>query len=252
MNMIGIAILLLFAFLGAVALIAIPIRLWQISMGGLLSVLPSLARPQRFAVVLGVIILGLAGLVWCLGLYVIAMVLMDDAPRRIWGGSELGMAFDVLGFLYLLFELLFLPVTWRQFRRSLAILISAAAIAIVMLPFLVYRAGLHTDRRFDVYDMATSLARDMTVAEVHALLEEKRKPSMKIRTGINNGAGTIQVTTSLGWAEYLFLYLYFYDGRLVATHMVGEDSPDDKFPDQPPDILPTDPDVIRLFRGVRS
>lgn len=250
-NHVGITIVLFFAFFGAVALIAIPIRLWQILVGKLLSILASLNRFQQFVVILGIVSLVATVLVWCFALYVIAMVIMDDPSRRIWGGSELGMMLNALGFVYFLFELMFVPVTWRQFKRSAPILIAACAIAIVMLPVLIYRAGLHEERRFDVYDIAKNLSEGMTVAEVQVVLDKKHKPFIKVASGTDEQTPHIRVTTSLGWAEALFLHLYFYEGRLVATRMVGEDSPNDKFRDQPPDMLPSDPDLLRLFRGIR-
>ncbi|MDX1488516.1 MAG: hypothetical protein R3268_09965 [Acidiferrobacterales bacterium] len=244
----------MFAFLGAVALIALPIRGWQIARCGLFSELSSLNRVPRIAVVLALAILAFAVVVWGLALFAVAMVLTDNPSRRVWGVSELGMTLDLLGFLYLGFELLFLPLTRRQLRRSVPILISATAIAIVLLPFVIYRTGVHTERRFDVYDIANSLSKDMPLAEAQAVLNGKRKPFMKVAgTVTEGGAGTIQVTTSLGWGEALFLFLYFYEGRLVATHMVGEDNPNDKFSDQPADIVPTDPKLLHLFTaGVRK
>lgn len=46
--------------------------------------------------------------------------------------------------------------------RSVLILTSGAAIAIVLIPLVIYRAGMHTERRFDVYDIANGLSKDIT------------------------------------------------------------------------------------------
>jgi hypothetical protein len=254
MDLVGIAILFLFAVLGAIASTAIPMRLWQIGRGRLLAGFPSLNRLQRFATIVALVSLLAAVLVWGFVLYIIAMILTEDPSSRIWGLTELSMALGLLGFLYLVFELLLLPATWRQRWRFVPILIiPATAIVVVMVSFSIYREGLHTERRFDVYDIAANLSRDMTVTEVKAVLDKKQKPFIKITGGdIEKGNGTIQVTTGLGWGEALFLYLHFYDGRLVATQMVGEDSPNDRFANQPPDIIPTNPDMDQLFREARS
>ena len=107
---VGITIVLFFAFFGAVALIAIPIRLWQILIGKLFSIFASLNRFQRFVAILGIVSLVAAVLIWCFALYVIAMVVTDDPSRRIWGGSELGMMLNALGFVYFLFGI---GIGWR-------------------------------------------------------------------------------------------------------------------------------------------
>lgn len=254
MDLVGIVILFSFAVLGTIASTAVPMRLWQIARGRLLAVFPSLNRLKRFATILALVSLFAAVLVWGLVLYIIAMILTEDPSNRIWGVSELGMALGLLGFLYFLFELLLLPATWRQRSRFVPVLIiPATAIVVLMVSFSIYREGLHTERRFDVYDIAANLSKNMTVTEVKAVLDKKQKPFMKITGGdIEKGNGTIQVTTGLGWGEALFLYLHFYDGRLVATQMVGEDSLNDRFPNQPPDIVPTHPDMDQLFREARS
>jgi hypothetical protein len=50
----------------------------------------------------------------------------------------------------------------------------------------------------------------------------------------------ISIWTEVSAADYLSLTINFKNGRLVSTLMVGEDNPQDVFPDQPPDILEND------------
>ncbi len=111
------AILLAVAFIGVVGLIGIPIRMWQIFIGTFRLIYEFLNRLQKLLVVFGVVFLVPGVLLWLCSIYVIVMVLTDDSANRIWGVSELGITLSALGLVYLLVELMVLPVTWRQFKR---------------------------------------------------------------------------------------------------------------------------------------
>lgn len=113
-------------------------------------------------------------------------------------------------------------------------LIVLGLIAGVVVGFLLLKAN--HERRFDVYEIARKLERGMSPAQVEHVLDENWRPYMKRGGTLKDGAGTIQVTAWFGRAEYLFLYIYFDDGKLIGTKMHGEDSPEDRYEDQPPDI----------------
>lgn len=120
--------------------------------------------------------------------------------------------------------------------RALIILGLIAALALVAFFFL----RTHHDRRFAVYEIANRLERGMSLAEVEQILRDHWRPYMHRGGLVKNGAGAIQVTASFRWAEGMFLFIYFDQGRLIGTKMHGEDSPEDRYEDQPPDITVRD------------
>ena len=137
--------------------------------------------------------------------------------------------------------------------RSLIVLGLIAGMVVVAFHFL---RAKH-DRRFEVYEIATKLERGMSPAAVEQVLNDHWRPYMKRGGELRDGGGTIQVTAWFGRAEYLYLYIYFNNGKLVGTKMHGEDNPEDRYEDQPSDIPMTEepnkalqPTVYRI--AVRS
>lgn len=105
--------LMLFA---AIALVGIPVRIFQLTRGSIQSAYVRLSVVSRIVVTVGLIGLVISAVLWVGVVYVVTMVFMDGTTPRIWGGSELGMTSSVFGFLYLVVELLLLPLTICQNR----------------------------------------------------------------------------------------------------------------------------------------
>ena len=102
---------------GAGAVFGIPVRLFQLVRGSIQTAYSRLSGLSKIVAVIGLVGLTLSALLWMGVAYVAVMVVTDDTTPRIWGGSELAMITSALGFLYLMAELLLLPVTIRQIRN---------------------------------------------------------------------------------------------------------------------------------------
>jgi len=103
---------------GAGGIIGIPVRLLQLVRGKIHAVYIHLNGIAKFVVTIGLVGLTVGALSWIGVAYVAVMVFTDDTTPRIWGGSELGMTSGAFGFLYLMVELLLLPLTIRQVRNE--------------------------------------------------------------------------------------------------------------------------------------
>ena len=108
-------------FVGTGAMIGVSVRLFQLVRGSLQTAYCRLNLFTKFFVTIGLVGLILCGLLWVSVAYVAVMVFTDDTTPRIWGASELGMTSSSLGALYLIVELLLLPLTIRQIRNKRAI-----------------------------------------------------------------------------------------------------------------------------------
>ena len=111
-------IYLLLMVFAAAAIVGIPVRLVQLIRGSIQSVYVRLNVIPRIVVAIGLVGLLVGAVSWLGVVYVAIMVFADDSPLRLWGGSELGMTSSVFGFLYLVVELLLVPVTIRQIRNE--------------------------------------------------------------------------------------------------------------------------------------
>ena len=114
-------IYLLLMIFAAVAIVGIPVRLVQLIRGSIQSVYVQLNVIPRIVVTIGLAGLLVGAVSWLGVVYVAIMVFTDDLPLRLWGGSELGMTFSVFGFLYLVVELLLVPLTISQIRNERAV-----------------------------------------------------------------------------------------------------------------------------------
>jgi len=103
---------------GAGAMIGVPVRLLQLARGSLQSVYSSLNSYSKIFATTGLVGLFLGGLLWIGVAYVALMVFTDDTTPRIWGISELAAASSLFGALYIVVELLLLPLTIRQIRHK--------------------------------------------------------------------------------------------------------------------------------------
>ena len=101
---------------GAGAVLGIPLRLFQLVRGSIQTAYSRLSGFSKIVAVIGLVGLILSALLWIGVAYVAVMVFTDDTTPRVWGGSELGMTTSALGFLYVIVELLLMPVTIRQIR----------------------------------------------------------------------------------------------------------------------------------------
>ncbi len=110
-----------FMLVGAIAMIGVPVRLFQLVRGSLQAAYSRLNLFSKFFVTIGLVGLILGGLLWISVAYVAVMVFTDDTTPRIWGASELGMTSSSFGALYLIVELLLLPLTIRQIRNKRAV-----------------------------------------------------------------------------------------------------------------------------------
>ena len=100
------------------AMIGVPVRLFQLVRGSIQAAYSRMGAFSKLIVTVGLVILVLSAFSWAGLMYVAVMVFTDDTTPRIWGGSEFGMTSSVLGFLYLIAELLLLPVTIHQLRNK--------------------------------------------------------------------------------------------------------------------------------------
>ena len=128
------------------------------------------------------------------------------------------------------------PGSWLSRNRdmiALAFLIVVGGLGVIL--FLLVLPAKH-DRRYEVYEIANRLERGMSHAQVEQVLHDYWRPYMKRSGRVEDGDGAIQVIASFGWAEALYLTIYFEDGELIGTRMHGEDSPEDRYDDQPQDI----------------
>lgn len=103
---------------GAVAMIGVPVRLFQLARGSLQSAYSRLNSYSKFFATIGLVGLFLGGLLWIGLAYVMLMVFTDDTSPRIWGISELAATSGSFGAFYLVVELLLLPLTIRQIRHK--------------------------------------------------------------------------------------------------------------------------------------
>ncbi len=114
-------IYLLLMIFAAVAIVGIPVRVFQFIQGSIQSVYARLSVIPRIVVTIGLAGLLVGTVSWLGVVYVAFKVFTDDSPLRIWGGSELGMTSSVFGFLYLVVELLLVPLTIGQIRNERAV-----------------------------------------------------------------------------------------------------------------------------------
>ncbi len=111
-------VLVLLMVVGVGAMIGIPVRIVRLARGDLRSTYLRLNFYSKIVVTIGLVGLLLGALLWFGVAYVAVMVYSDDTTPRIWGGSELGMSTSTFGLLYLVVELLLLPLTTRRTRSE--------------------------------------------------------------------------------------------------------------------------------------
>lgn len=90
------------------------------------------------------------------------------------------------------------------------------------------------DRRFSLYEIMSSLEYGMPHPEVEKVIQENGKSYIKRAA---YGQAGIRLAVTVGLAQELYLFLQFNDAKLISAVMHGEDSPTDRFGDQPHDIL---------------
>lgn len=110
-------VLVLLMAVGVGAMIGIPIRVFLLARSDIRAEYLGLNLLSKVFVTLGLVGLFLGALSWFGVAYVAVMVYLDDTTPRLWGGSEFGMTTSALGVLYLVVELLLLPLT-RHGSRS--------------------------------------------------------------------------------------------------------------------------------------
>ena len=119
------------------------------------------------------------------------------------------------------------------------------ALAVALVPILVLGLVWMMDareRRFALYEIMNSLKYSMPYPDVKRVVKENEEPYIQ-KTVLGRDEVLLKVT--LGLAQEFVLCIRFDDGKLISAVMHGEDSPADRFPDQPQDILGPSGDDFR-------
>ena len=118
------------------------------------------------------------------------------------------------------------------FRSVLRIGVVIALLPILLITFV--RIMDSSEHRFALYDVMNSLKYHMPRTEVEKVISKNNKPYVRQSA---YGAAEIRLSVKVGVAQELYLFLAFRNGKLESAIMHGEDNPDDRFKDQPQDIL---------------
>lgn len=118
------------------------------------------------------------------------------------------------------------------FRSVLRIGVVIALVPILFIAFV--RVMDSSEHRFALYDVMNSLKYHMPRTEVEKFISKNKKPYVRQSA---YGTDGIRLSVKVGLAQELYLFLNFRNGRLVSAVMHGEDSPEDRYKDQPKDIL---------------
>lgn len=90
----------------------------------------------------------------------------------------------------------------------------------------------HGERRLLLYSIARELAVGMPRSQVETVLSRHQAPFLN-RSDTPDG---IVLRVSLGAAEFGLLSIQFQQGLLSSARIRGEDGPEDRLEDAPPDI----------------
>ena len=101
---------------GIAAVIGLPVRMLRVKRW--FPIFLRLGIVPKLISAFGLVLLVPATLLWLYFLYVIYKIFLDPGTPRVWGVSELGMTLTAFAIVYLIAELLLLPMTLST-RRSL-------------------------------------------------------------------------------------------------------------------------------------
>ena len=120
-------------------------------------------------------------------------------------------------------------------HRSLATALGVTAlIALGTIIGIGIAGGLssHGERRYVLYGIQRELKGGMPRSDVLAIVEKHDHDSFVTRSSEEQ----LIVWVSLGGAQYCGLIVSFENSQLVSSQIRGEDGPEERFDDAPPDI----------------
>ena len=123
--------------------------------------------------------------------------------------------------------------------RTSTVLIAIASVGLVFASFEIAQrviVGARPSNRLVIYAIQLSLRAGMSVKDVTHVVETHRTKDIKVWWSDSKDA--LNVATSVGLNEHCELRVKFRGGALVSSSGRGDDVPDQRFADAPPDIGP--------------
>ncbi len=90
-------------------------------------------------------------------------------------------------------------------------------------------------KRMEIYAVALSLKPDMQKSEVLEVINNQRGAHTKISS--SDGGNSLKLSAYTGFGSFCRLKITFQNDRLISAKIRGENSPNQRFADAPPDIL---------------
>lgn len=105
---------------------------------------------------------------------------------------------------------------------------------LLLLAFQRFVLDVKPENRQTLYAIHRNLRKSMTVQEVRAVVERHRAEHLRVRW--SPAADAVTVSTVTGLFQGCDLWVRFQDDRLISAKVRGDDTPDQRLRDAPPDI----------------